>query len=75
MQYTQTAGGTRTGAHFQHSGTCDICGSTACPTLYDASLRLRNRRIWAWACPECFAAGQGKLGVGLGQRYDAGDHK
>jgi hypothetical protein len=68
--YTQTAGGTRTGHQFRYSGTCDVCGTQNCPTIFDAAIRLGSRRTWANVCPECFHRLGGKLGTGLGQQYD-----
>jgi hypothetical protein len=69
MKYLQTAGGTQTNRVFSLPGTCDICRATRCPTIYDASVLVNGRWVWAWTCPECFALHNGGLGVGRGQEY------
>jgi len=71
MKYTQTGGGSYPGKEIAHTGTCDICGATECPKIYDAAVRAGGRRTWAWTCPMCFSERDGKLGVGQGQEYTA----
>lgn len=71
MKYIQTAGGSRTGKPSYYSGTCDVCRSGDNAVIYDASLHIGNRRIWAMACQACFEDHHGRLGTGLGQKYEA----
>lgn len=70
MKYIQTAGGSRTGKPSYYSGTCDVCRSEDNAVIYDASLCFCGHRVWAMACQECFDAHHGRLGTGLGQKYE-----
>jgi hypothetical protein len=51
----------------EHSGKCDICGTTDNDPIYDARTRLGP---WAWLCEACFERHtHKKLGLGFGQKY------
>lgn len=70
MKYTQIAGGSLPGKQIEHTRVYDICGERNCDEIYDAAVFVSLwHRTWAWCCPDCFAEGDGKLGVGNGQHY------
>jgi hypothetical protein len=70
MKYAQITGGSLPSKQIEHTGVCDVCGERNCDEIYDAAVLVTPmRRIWAWTCPDCFAEGNGKLGIGNGQRY------
>lgn len=70
MKATQTTGGSKTGQIMTVPSTCDVCKNPTA-TIYDAAILISGRRIWAWTCPDCFAAHSGALGIGRGQEYKA----
>lgn len=53
---------------------CDICATPTTSVFYDARTRIGG---WAFMCEKCFTSGPGigKLGTGLGQKYEAQDGK
>lgn len=69
ITYEQVAGGSKPGKQILTSGTCDLCGATNCPDIYDAAVRVGSRFVWAWSCQACFTERGGKLGIGSGQHY------
>lgn len=73
MNYQQSSGGSQPGKTIQHSGVCDICGAANLEAIYDGAIIVgtsaTSRRVWAWVCPDCFAARDGHLGTGQGQLY------
>ena len=70
MKYVQIAGGSFPGKQIEHTGTCDLCNARECDEIFDAAVLVTPRhRTWAWTCPDCFAEGNGKLGIGQGQHY------
>ena len=48
--------------------TCDVCKGDFDGTMYDAKVG----RAWGNVCHSCFTKHGGRLGVGLGQRYELG---
>ena len=51
---------------------CDICGKEFVNIMYDACVsdRLFGPKQWGNVCHECFLLGGGRLGTGLGQKYE-----
>lgn len=45
---------------------CDMCGSQFHGTMYDA----RVQGCWGNVCHSCFTLDGGRLGTGLGQKYE-----
>ena len=46
---------------------CQLCGGAFRGTMYDANLRGVG---WGNFCHPCFGEHSGRLGTGLGQRYE-----
>jgi len=60
---------------------CDLCTKPGdeIPEIIDGRVRIAGTKehptwtTWAWVCPNCwkyFSATEGKLGTGLGQRWE-----
>lgn len=57
-----------TARHFNPPASCDICAAEIVDAFYD--FRTSNGR-WANGCPACFKSHRGRVGTGLGQRYES----
>ena len=53
------------------SDKCDICKADLHNVLSFYDSKMKSRSAWALMCDDCYKEhGIGKLGTGLGQRYD-----
>jgi hypothetical protein len=49
---------------------CDICGATIGQVFFDAKVHICGNPIWGLVCNICFESYGGRLGLGLGQKFE-----